>query len=80
MSAYVVTKDDKAKDSGEMKEVFEEESVGVNVEVKNFLDAVSNGSDTGHGNPRDALQDVAFIQAALTSQGAPVDLITLAQV
>ena len=43
------------------------------------MDAI-DGKDDGHGKGPDALKDVAFIQAALNSNGKPVDLIKLAQV
>lgn len=79
VTVYTVTKDDKGRDTGETKEVIEEEAVGVNVEVARFVDAI-NGKDDGYGKPADALKDVAFIQAALNSDGKPVDLLKLAQV
>ncbi|KAI0791483.1 oxidoreductase family protein [Irpex lacteus] len=79
VTVYTVTKDDKGRDTGETKEVIEEEAVGVNVEVARFVDAIS-GKDDGYGKPADALKDVAFIQAALNSDGKPIDLLKLAQV
>ena len=79
MTVNTVTKDEKGRDTGETKEVIEEESVGVNLEVARFVDAI-DGKDDGYGKGPDALKDVAFIQAALNSNGKPVDLIKLAQV
>ena len=50
----------------------------MNIEVASFLDAI-DGKDDGYGQPKDALKDVAFIQAALNSDGKPVDLVKLVQ-
>jgi len=52
---------------------------GVEVEVESFLEAVA-GQDDGIQNPRNALQDVAFIQAALDSHGQSIDLVKLTAV
>ncbi|KAI0089447.1 oxidoreductase family protein [Irpex rosettiformis] len=76
VSVYTVTKDEKGRDVGESKEVVEEESVGVNVEVARFVEAI-DGKDDGYGKGVDALKDVAFIEAALNSNGKPVDLLKL---
>jgi hypothetical protein len=58
-----------------VQEVIEEAGRGVEVELRSFFDAVSGKDDgLGLGNPREALVDVAFIQAALTSDGSLVDL------
>ncbi len=78
ITVRTVTKDEKGRDNGETEEVIEEEVRGVKVEVASFLDAI-NGSDDGFGEPLGALKDVAFIQAALNSNGAPVDLVKLVQ-
>lgn len=78
VTVHTVTKDEKGRDVGESKEVIEEESRGVKVEVASFLDAV-HGKDDGFGKPIDALKDVAFIQAGLNSAGIPIDLVKLVQ-
>lgn len=57
----------------EQEEVIEEEQRSIEMEISYFLDAVK-GTDNGLGDPRAALFDVAVIQAALTSEGSPVDL------
>lgn len=56
-------------------EVFESRTQGVEREVENFVKLVSDGKDTGFGTLEGTLSDVAFIEAALTSQGKPVELI-----
>ena len=66
-----------AKEGDELKEeeeVIEERSRSVEAEVAIFLDLVNGGKDEGLGEPRAALVDVAVTQAALTSEGKPVDL------
>lgn len=57
----------------EESEISEYKSDGVSKEVAAFLDTLS-GNDLGLGEPRETLRDVALIQAALTSGGAPVDI------
>ncbi|EJD01910.1 NAD-binding protein [Fomitiporia mediterranea MF3/22] len=57
----------------EKEEIIEEEQKSIKLEISSFLDALK-GTDDGIGNPRAALVDVAVIQAALTSEGVPVDL------
>jgi hypothetical protein len=53
--------------------------VGVREEIRSWL-AVAGGHDDGLGlgDPRNALKDVAVIQAALRSNGQEVDLVKLA--
>ena len=68
------------KITGEKEEVVEEREVGVQGEIQSFLRAAAEGNDDGIDGPRGTLVDVAFIQAALNSGGAPVDLEKLAQV
>ena len=65
---------------GEEEEVIEVPAHpnGIEKEIAGFLAAV-NGSDDGLGNPREVLRDVAFIQAALNSNGSPIDLDALCQ-
>ncbi|KAJ1301037.1 hypothetical protein OPQ81_003458 [Rhizoctonia solani] len=58
---------------GSTTEEFDRISSGVYEEIGNFYNALS-GKDDGNGEPRDALLDVALIQAFLTSQGNPVDM------
>ena len=53
------------------------ESVGVKEEVRQFAESAlgKNKQDAvNRAEPRDALWDVAFIQAALTSEGKSVEL------
>ena len=64
--------------TGETEEKIEVEVRGVKEEFKRFFNAI-NGSDDHTGRPEDALGDVAFIQASLNSNGAPVDLLKLVQ-
>ncbi|THH21386.1 hypothetical protein EW146_g135 [Bondarzewia mesenterica] len=60
------------------EEVVEERTHGVEEELKSFFEA-GQGKDDGMQAPRSTLRDLAFIQAALTSGGAVVDLEALAQ-
>lgn len=73
-----VVRNEQGEDTGEEEEVLEERSCGVEEELKSFFAAVS-GNDDGFGTPFGALKDVAWIQAALTSDGNPVDLVKLVQ-
>lgn len=57
----------------EEEEIIDEPSIGVKAELKRFMAAL-DGADDGAGDPRNALNDVAFIEAALTSQGQSIDL------
>ena len=52
---------------------------GVNVEIASFFQAV-DGNDDRAQDPSSALKDLAFIQAALRSNGQSVDLAELAQI
>lgn len=63
----------------EVEEVIEESSSGVEKELASFLRAI-DGDDDGMDQPRGTLVDVAFIEAALNSNGAPIDLEELAKV
>ena len=53
-----------------------EEKCGVLKELQYFADLL-DGRDSGKGLPRNALLDVAVIQASLTSEGNTVDLLKL---
>ncbi|KAL1730776.1 hypothetical protein EV714DRAFT_249781 [Schizophyllum commune] len=71
--------------SGDKEEYKEDEDVaevpqgkGVQHELGAFFDAVAGKEGAPKvGEPLDALRDVAFIQAALNSEGKPVDLLKL---
>ena len=53
-------------------------SCGVKEELRQFAQAIlGTGQEPNRGQPRDALWDVAFIQAALTSNGKTVELNSL---
>ncbi|THH26407.1 hypothetical protein EUX98_g7780 [Antrodiella citrinella] len=73
ITIHKVTRNEKGEDVGETEEVVEEPACGVEQELKRFFAAIS-GSDDGLGSPLGALKDVAWIQAALNSNGLPVDL------
>lgn len=66
--------DEEHKRWAEREEVVEERSCGVEREIQGFLRATESGVDDGLDAPRGTLVDVAFIEAALKSEGAPVDL------
>jgi hypothetical protein len=57
----------------ETVEVIDEPVRGVEVELQSFFSAIK-GNDDGLGEPTRALGDVAFIQAALNSEGQLIDL------
>jgi predicted dehydrogenase len=59
---------------GENEQVFEFKSQGVEKELEYFVDTVNGGKGEGIGDPREALRDVAFIEAGLKSKGEKVDL------
>lgn len=61
------------KPGAEKEEVIDEPVRGVEIELKSFFAAIG-GADDGLGNPAEALKDVAIIQAALNSNGQPIDL------
>ncbi|KAJ4479354.1 hypothetical protein J3R30DRAFT_3477681 [Lentinula aciculospora] len=75
--------------SGEEKEYKEEEKImlfpgkGVETELAAFFDDIvtqgTGKSALDVGNPRNALKDVAFIEAALNSKGNLIDLVGLVQ-
>jgi len=63
---------------GEQKEeVFEHASNGVMEEQRYFFDAVNGKKENDYGNPRGALEDVAVIQASLTSEGNKIEFSQL---
>jgi hypothetical protein len=64
------------KPDEEKEEVIEKPESGIVAEFASFFDAIS-GKDDGLGDPFSALGDVAFIQAALNSNGELVDLAKL---
>jgi predicted dehydrogenase len=57
----------------EREEVIVEPRRGVEAEMEGFFEALKGGND-GLGDPRGALRDVAFIEAALRSGGQLVDI------
>ena len=68
------------KPDEEKEEVIEVPESGVAAEFASFFDAISGKDDElGLGDPFSALGDVAFIQAALNSNGELVDLTKLLQ-
>jgi len=70
--------DGKVVDEQEVQEEFEHKLVGVQAEISSFLDVLEGrGDGLGLGDPLGALRDVAFIQAALNSEGSLVDLTQL---
>ncbi|OJT04040.1 hypothetical protein TRAPUB_5276 [Trametes pubescens] len=79
IAVHTITRDKDGKSTGETEEVIEEKEVGIQREIESFLRA-TDGSDDGVDDPRSTLVDVAFIEAALNSNGAPVDLVALAKV
>jgi len=68
------------KPDEEKEEVIEEAQNGVVAEFASFFDAISGKDDElGLGDPFAALSDVAFIEAALNSNGELVDLTKMLQ-
>ncbi|PPQ65072.1 hypothetical protein CVT24_003026 [Panaeolus cyanescens] len=66
------------KPDEEKEEVLEIPSEGIAAELKSFFGAIVGQDDgLGLGDPQAALSDVAFIEAALNSDGQVVDLIKL---
>lgn len=65
------------KPTEEVEEVIDVPTGGVEAEFVSFFDAVAGKETLDLGDPLTALQDVAFIQAGLTSGGEPVDLVKL---
>ncbi|KAH9947758.1 oxidoreductase family protein [Amylocystis lapponica] len=78
VSINKLQKDKDGKEIGEKEEIIDKKTDGVPQEIARFARAI-NGQDDGFGTPRGALNDVAFIQAALNSNGAPIDLEKLVQ-
>lgn len=72
----VVLRRVKVGGKGEEEEVTKDfEPRGVQIELESWLNAVDTKDDgLGFGDPRNALHDVAFIEAALKSNGRSVDL------
>lgn len=59
---------------GEKEQVFEFKGEGVKKEVEYFVDTIHGGKGENIGDPREALRDVAFIEAGLKSKGEKIDL------
>ncbi|KAI0062479.1 oxidoreductase family protein [Artomyces pyxidatus] len=62
-----------AKDGKVTEEIVDIPGQGVEAELQSFFQALA-GKDDGLQNPRNALKDLAFIQATLNSKGSLVDL------
>ena len=77
----VVKADGKPDDEEKEEEVIEKPRSGIVAQFASFFDAAISGKDDGlgFGDPFSALGDVAFIQAALNSNGELVDLTKLLQ-
>ncbi|CAK5283220.1 unnamed protein product [Mycena citricolor] len=58
----------------EIEEVYEVPQRGIEEEFGAFFDAIAGRESQDFGSPLGALRDVAFIEAALTSEGKVVDL------
>ncbi|KAH7920870.1 NAD(P)-binding protein [Leucogyrophana mollusca] len=58
----------------EKEEIIDEAVRGVEVELASFFAAAFEGKDDGLGDPLGALRDVAIIEAALNSEGQPINL------
>jgi len=70
----------KGKPDEEKEEVIEEAERGIVVEFQSFFNAINGKNDgDGLGDPFSALGDVAFIEAALNSNGELVDLTKMLQ-
>jgi predicted dehydrogenase len=67
------------KPNEEKEEVIEEAQNGVVAEFASFFDAIQGRDELGVGDPFSALNDVAFVEAALNSNGELVDLTKLLQ-
>ncbi|KAI0752608.1 oxidoreductase family protein [Daedaleopsis nitida] len=86
ITVHTAVLDDKGKpvydeETGTWKEdvqVIEERSCGIEKEIESWVRAI-DGNDDGLDAPRGTLVDVAFIEAALNSNGEPVDLQKLAK-
>lgn len=77
--SQVVLRRVKVDGKGEEEEISRDfDNRGVQVELESWLNAIANKNDgLGFGDPRNALQDVALIEAALKSNGRSVDLTKL---
>ncbi|KAL0945755.1 hypothetical protein HGRIS_012044 [Hohenbuehelia grisea] len=70
-----VERDEDSLKEIEKQEVTEEPMQGVAREIESFFAALAGKDDgLGLGDPENALQDVAFIEAALNSDGQVIDL------
>ena len=69
----------KGKPDEEKEEVIDELQNGIVAEFASFFDAIQGKDKLGLGNPLSALSDVAFVEAALNSNGKVVDLTKLLQ-
>jgi len=67
------------KPNEEKEEIIEEAQNGIVAEFTSFFDAIQGKDELHLGNPISALSDVAFVQAALNSNGKLVDLTALLQ-
>ncbi|KAJ7656343.1 oxidoreductase family protein [Mycena polygramma] len=65
------------KPSEEAEELVDVPMKGVEAEFASFFDAIAGKETLDIGDPRGALNDVAFIQAGLNSGGELVDLVKL---
>ena len=70
----------KGKPDEEKEEIIEEVQNGIVVEFASFFDAIQGKDELGLGNPLSVLCDVAFVEAALNSNGKLVDLTKSLQV
>jgi predicted dehydrogenase len=68
------------KPNEEKEEIIEEAQDGIVAEFASFFDAIQEKDELQLGNPISALSDVAFVEAALNSNGELVDLTKLLQV
>jgi predicted dehydrogenase len=68
------------KPDEEKEEVIEEPKRGIVAEFASFFDAIQGKDELGLGDPFSALRDVAFVEAALNSNGELVDMTKLLQV
>lgn len=71
---WTVKRDEKGNVIKEEKENYVFESDGIKKELEAFVEAVQGGEGGGLGDPREALRDVAFIEAGLKSKGEKVVL------
>lgn len=79
MTVYKVKKIQEGEDEGKIEGVeesvvYEEKSSGVEKEVEKFFAAVSGSVKEDVQNPREALWDVAVIEASLKSGGKKLEL------